>query len=77
MSKWKIRLENTMFMHPDEDDSCYGPRWCITSPTGVNWGNKATFAEAIAYADEEQGHGRMYCHTAHQYRGSGNTRCNI
>lgn len=52
MSKWKIRLENTMFMHPDEDDSCYGPRWCITSPTGVNWGNKATFAEAIAYADE-------------------------
>ncbi|MFS0269943.1 hypothetical protein ACL1CO_07390 [Corynebacterium striatum] len=53
MSKWKIRLENTMFMHPDEDDFCYGPRWCITSPTGVNWGNKATFAEAIAYADEK------------------------
>lgn len=53
MSKWKIRLENTMFMHPDEDDFCYGPRWCITSPTGVNWGNKATFAEAIAYADQQ------------------------
>jgi len=52
MSKWKIRLENTMFFHPDEDDVCYGPRWCITSPTGVSWGNKATFAEALAYADK-------------------------
>lgn len=53
MSKWKIRLQNTMFIHPDEDDFCYGPRWCITSPTGVGWGNKATFSEAIACADEQ------------------------
>lgn len=53
MSKWKVRFENTMFFHPDEDDFCYGPRWCITSPTGVSWGNKATFAEAIAYADQQ------------------------
>ncbi|WP_295807336.1 hypothetical protein [uncultured Corynebacterium sp.] len=52
MSKWKVRRENTIFFHPDEDDVCYGPRWCITSPTGVSWGNKATFAEAIAYADK-------------------------
>lgn len=52
MSKWKVRRENTMFFHPDEDDVCYGPRWCITSPTGVSWGNKATFAEALAYADK-------------------------
>lgn len=53
MNKWKVRLENTIFFHPDEDDVRYGPRWCITSPTGVSWGNKATFAEAIAYADEQ------------------------
>lgn len=53
MSKWKVRLENTIFFHPDEDDVRYGPRWCITSPTGVSWGNKATFAEAIAYADQQ------------------------
>lgn len=52
MSKWKVRRENTIFFHPDEDDVCYGPRWCITSPTGVSWGNKDTFAEAIAYADK-------------------------
>ena len=52
MSKWKVRRENTIFFHPGEDDVCYGPRWCITSPTGVGWGNKATFAEAIAYADK-------------------------
>lgn len=52
MNKWKVRLENTMFFPPNEDDFCYGPRWCITSPTGVSWGNKATFSEAIAYADE-------------------------
>lgn len=53
MSKWKVRLENTIFFHPDEDDVRYGPRWCITSPTGVSWGNKATFAEAIAYTDQQ------------------------
>lgn len=52
MSKWKVRRENTIFFHPDEDDVCYGPRWCITSPVGVDWGNKGTFAEAIAYTDE-------------------------
>jgi len=34
MSKWKVRLENTIFFHPDEDDVRYGPRWCITLTTG-------------------------------------------
>lgn len=53
MNQWKVRRENTMFFHHNEDDFCYGPRWCITSPAGVSWGNKATFAEAIAYADQQ------------------------
>ena len=53
MSKWTVCRKNTMFIHPDEDDFCYGPRWCIISPIGVKWEDKATFSEAIACADEQ------------------------
>ena len=53
MSKWTVCRKNTMFIHPDEDDFCYGPRWCITTPAGVDWGNKGTFAEAIAFTDQQ------------------------
>lgn len=53
MSKWTVCRKNTVFIHPDEDDVCYGPRWCIISPIGVKWEDKATFSEAIACADEQ------------------------
>lgn len=52
MSLWKVRQAEDLYW--DEGDNlCRGPRWCVTSPTGVSWGNYATHAEALAYADKK------------------------
>lgn len=52
MTRWKVRRERGMFW--DEDDElCTGPRWHVTSPMGVSWGNFATHDEAMSRVDRE------------------------
>lgn len=52
MTRWTVRKAEDI--HWDEHyNLCSGPRWCVTSPTGVSWGNYATHAEALERADRE------------------------
>ena len=50
MSHWTVIKQDDMYC--DGEDVLWGPRWCVKSPTGVGWGNYATHAEALAYADK-------------------------
>ena len=50
MSHWMVIKQDDMYC--DGEDVLWGPRWCVKSPTGVGWGNYATHAEALAYADK-------------------------
>ncbi|WP_426716511.1 hypothetical protein ACEN19_11200 [Corynebacterium auriscanis] len=52
MNRWKLRKELDMFFD-ENHEVCYGPRWLVTSPTGVSWGNYATHAEAMSRADKQ------------------------
>ena len=51
MSHWAVIKQDDMYC--DGEDVLWGPRWCVKSPTGVGWGNYATHAEALAYADRK------------------------
>lgn len=50
MSHWTVIKQDDMYC--DGEDVLWGPRWCVKSPTGVGWGNYATHAEALDYADK-------------------------
>ncbi|WP_426707553.1 hypothetical protein ACEN2D_02270 [Corynebacterium auriscanis] len=52
MNRWKVRKGLDMFFD-ENHEVCYGPRWRVTSPTGVSWGNYATHAEAMSRADKQ------------------------
>ena len=50
--RWCVRRKTAFYFDPDGNNA-FGPRWCVDSPAGVYWGNYATHAEALAYADQQ------------------------
>lgn len=53
MNRWIVERVGAWFFPSGEDEPCYGMRWCVTSPNGVDWGDYATWREAMDCADKQ------------------------